>query len=243
MRNFVDQLAAKLAIQPGLDRVVSDALGATEPTVLEEECSVVGVAATKAGPVGLDADTGRPMQLAWDGKYEGVDVKPVIINAGAIKTMIPPRPAPPREPAAGAAAVGPSNAMKARFQPAEHETEADVRARRAFAEGCLANPAFYAKREARLGLLERGEAPAARPAAAGGRRAWPSVMIAGNDLRRHTPAIRSDDRAGWRRVTMVEQSAPAGARRAVPRQHNGLRSHARDRRGNGEPRGGLDTAG
>ena len=164
-----------------------------------------GVAPAKAGPVGLDADTGRPMQLAWNGKYEGVDEKPVIINAGAMKTVIPPRPALPwGGPPAPPPAPVPSHAMKARFQPAEHETEADVRARRAFAKGCLANPAFCAKREARLGLLERGDAPAARPAAAAGRRACPSVMLAGNDPRRHAPASRSDDRTGRRRVTIVE---------------------------------------
>jgi hypothetical protein len=57
------------------------------------------------------------------------------------------------------------------------------------------------------------------------------VALTGHDIRRHAPAIRSDDRAGWRHVTIVEQSVPAGARLVVPRRENGVVSHGLNRRG------------
>jgi hypothetical protein len=68
-------------------------------------------------------------------------------------------------------------------------------------------------------------------APAGGRRACPRVALTGDDPRRHAPAIRSDDRAVWRRVTIIEQSLPAGARLVVPRRENGVVSHGLNRRG------------
>ena len=83
---------------------------------------------------------------------------------------------PPHEPelsgVSSADAVTLYNAMKARFQPAEFETENDVAARNTFVAGCLDNPAFYQKWKERLGLLEKGGVPAVmvRRAVAGD---WP----------------------------------------------------------------------
>jgi hypothetical protein len=100
-------------------------------------------------------------------RYKAVTEKPVIINAGAHQTILPP-PAPAASVAATAAAHKLYDDEAARYQPSERKTAADEVARRRFVDRCLADPAFYARWEARLGVLERGEVPAARPAAARG---------------------------------------------------------------------------
>lgn len=92
----LEGLLAGISIQVGLD-IPEGLLVSTEPTVLEDECAVVGLAPAKGGLVGLDADTGRPMQLGW--KYKSIDEKPVIIHSGARQTVIPPTPKPAPKPA------------------------------------------------------------------------------------------------------------------------------------------------
>jgi hypothetical protein len=58
------------------------------------------------------------------------------------------------------------------------------------------------------------------------------VALTGDDPRCHAPGIRSDERAGWRRVRLVEQSVPAVARLVVPRRENGVVSHGLNLGGN-----------
>jgi hypothetical protein len=157
--------------------LVESRLDVTEPAVLED-CSVASIGPVQGGLVGLDVDTGRPMRIGW--RYKTIEEKPVIINAGAKQTVIPPAapaavhpliplPAPVKLPApakalpeGAAAAHALYDAMKARYQPAEHETAADAKARQVFVAGCLAQPEFYAKWRDRLDALERGKAEAAR---------------------------------------------------------------------------------
>jgi hypothetical protein len=145
----LEGLLAGISIQIGLD-IPEDAFTPTEPLVLEDECSVVGLAPAKGGPVGLDADTGRPMQLGW--KYKSIDEKPVIIHNGRKQTVIPPTPKPPpapRPPSVTAAeAVDLYNALHGRLGVAGLDGE--VRVRQAFVAGCLADPDFYARCRARL---------------------------------------------------------------------------------------------
>jgi hypothetical protein len=120
------------------------------------------------------------MRIGW--RYKTIEEKPVIINAGAKQTVIPPAapaavhpliplPAPVKLtapakamalPEGAAAAHALYDAMKARYQPAEHETAADASARQVFVAGCLAQPEFYTKWKARLDALEQGKADAAR---------------------------------------------------------------------------------
>jgi hypothetical protein len=142
-------LLAGISIQVGLD-IPEGVLVSTEPAVLDDECSVVGLAPAKGGMVGLDADTGRPMQLGW--KYKSIDEKPVIIHNGARQTVIPPvaKPAPPppapKLPPVTAAEAG--ELYNAVHGPVE-ATEVGVR--RAFVAACLADPAFYTRCRDRLG--------------------------------------------------------------------------------------------
>jgi hypothetical protein len=144
LRNFLELVEASLDL--------------SEPTALDDDCSVASVSPVKGGLVGLDVDTGRPVHVGW--KYKTIDEKPVIINAGGKQTIIPPKPPPPPEPAhivdvvmAGALYTE----MRARFQPSDYMTEVDVGAKNAFVKGCLANPEFYMKWRARLAVLEAKE--------------------------------------------------------------------------------------
>lgn len=128
-------------------------LEATEPTALENECSVASVAPVKGGMVGLDLETGRPMQVGW--KYKTIDEKPVIINAGATQTIIPPKPPPPpiQLPAVTSVEAGALyEAMTA--SKGDFLTEADVQTKSIFVRGCLANPAFFLKWQARYAVME-----------------------------------------------------------------------------------------
>jgi hypothetical protein len=157
--------------------LVESRLDVTEPAVLED-CSVASIGPAQGGLVGLDVDTGRPMRIGW--RYKTIEEKPVIINAGAKQTVIPPAtpaaahppiplpapaklPAPPKAmPEGVAAAHALYDAMKARYQPAEHETAADAKARQVFVAGCLAQPEFYIKWRDRLAALEQGRADVVR---------------------------------------------------------------------------------
>jgi hypothetical protein len=164
LRNFLDTVEARLDV--------------TEPAVIDNGCAVASIAPSKDGLVGLDVDTGRPMRIGW--RYKTIEEKPVIINAGAKQTVIPPAapapkhpliPLPPpvkvkAEPKLSAGAIAANklfDAMKAKFQPSEHPTAADDRARQAFVIGCLEKPEFYQKWKARLDGLERAEEDARRP--------------------------------------------------------------------------------
>ena len=137
--------------------LVESQLDLTEPMMLDDGTCAVALAPGEGGMVGIDADTGRPMQINW--RYKTIDQKPVIINAGNKQTVIPPKPPLPPPPPAHIVDIVMAGAlyeaMTTRFRPGEHG--ADVGAKKAFVQGCLANPDFYMKWQARLAVLEAKE--------------------------------------------------------------------------------------
>jgi hypothetical protein len=138
--------------------LVEASLNLTEPTALDD-CSVASVSPVKGGLVGLDVNTGRPVQVGW--KYKTIDEKPVIINAGGKQTIIPPKPAPPPPEPVHIVDVVMAGAlyteMRARFQPSDYMTEVDVGAKNAFIKGCLTNPSFFVRWRSKLDVLNKAE--------------------------------------------------------------------------------------
>ena len=132
---------------------VEHALDLTEPTALDDGSYVVGLASSQDGLVGLDVDTGQPVQVPW--KYPTIDEKPTIINYGSKQLVIPPKP----KPAAPAPAPAVTAAMAADLYAAVSPwlpEQLDASTRRIFIAGCLGNPKFYTTWRDRLAAKDHG---------------------------------------------------------------------------------------
>jgi hypothetical protein len=95
--------------------LVESQLEITEPAALDDSCSVVCLAPTDRGLVGLDADTGSPVRVG--GKYKSIHEKPVIIHAGKEQTVIPPKLVLSWEPLVPAAAAVELEPVQETFSP------------------------------------------------------------------------------------------------------------------------------
>ena len=152
LRDFLELMDARL------DLTGPESPEATEPAVLEDGCSVVGMAPAKGGLVGLDADTGSPMRVGW--KYKTIDEKPVIINAGGKQTVIPPKPPPPKPPPPPPVSKANAAVLYEKLRTGGMMPPPPVDdAKRAFIEGCVANPGFYARLQARIEPVPPPEPP------------------------------------------------------------------------------------
>jgi hypothetical protein len=155
LRNFLETIEIELDLtDPDL----------TEPTEMSGRC-YSHVSPVLGGWVGLNTDTGQPERV----HYKRIDEKPVIINAGAKQTVIPPKPVPPPLPeyhATVAEADALYEAMKARFQPGTNMVGEAVIARKFFIKGCRAIPGFYTKWRSRLdGMKQVEQSPLESPPA------------------------------------------------------------------------------